>query len=317
MNKSSTELISVIKSALPTTLKTAWWMVRLTVTVTFSVSVLKYFGVIDAIAEYMSPFFRLMGLPGDASLVFITGYFVNVYSAIAVMATLTIDLRSVTILAVMCLCAHSMIIETAVQKKTGSSAVRMIFVRTFYAILSGFVLNLLLPENPALIETAHVENAVSGFRSVLTEWAIAATELSVKMFVIIVVLNVVQRILSEYGVIAAVSGYLSPLMRLFGLPAGLSFLWVVANILGLSYGAAVMIEECRSGKIERKDADLLNYHIGISHSNFEDMMLFFFAGASIPWMLFLRWFFSGTAVWLRRSEIFLRNRFSGRDVKNI
>jgi len=87
----------------------------------------------------------LLGLPGEASLAYVTGYFVNVYSAIAVMATLNLDIRTVTILSVMVLASHNMITETAVQKKTGSSAVRIIFIRTFSAIALGFILNLICP----------------------------------------------------------------------------------------------------------------------------------------------------------------------------
>jgi hypothetical protein len=89
---------------------------------------------------------------------------------------------------------------------------------------------------------------------------------------------------------------------IFGLPARTSFLWIVANVLGLAYGAAIMIEETARGKISRNDADLLNHHIGVSHSNLEDILLLYSAGAFFWWMLLSRWGLSIVLVWERRLE---------------
>ncbi len=105
------------------------------------------------------------------------------------------------------------------------------------------------------------------------------------MFILILSLNILQRLLAEFGVIRKLSKILRPVLKIFGLPAKTSFLWIVANILGLAYGAAVMIEETELGKISPEDADLLNHHIAISHSNLEDVCAFLSIGASLGWML--------------------------------
>ena len=57
-----------------------------------------------------------------------------------------------------------------------------------------------------------------------------------------------QKLLSEYGVIRIVARFLKPLLLLLGNPAKTEFLGIVANILGIAYGAAVMIDESKSGK---------------------------------------------------------------------
>lgn len=56
---------------------------------------------------------------------------------------------------------------------------------------------------------------------------------------------------------------LKPPLALFGLPAKTSFLWIVANILGLAYGAAVMIEEINAGKVE--NAKLIQVQYSYQH----------------------------------------------------
>lgn len=292
-----------VKSALPSALRTAWWVIKLTVSVSLIVTLLNYFGVVKWFSQIVTPVFTHIGLTGESALAYITGYFVNIYSAIAVVATLDLSARAVTIIAVMCLCSHNMIIETAVQKKTGSSAVRMCILRTLAAFIAALILNLVLPEDTAKTINTTSAAVSNNLVEILQTWGISTIKLVVKMVILIISLSILQRILSEFGVIRILSKVLSPLLRVFGLPAKTSFLWIVANTLGLAYGSAVMIEESQQGKISRRDADLLNHHIAIFHSNFEDLLLFAAIGGSILWMLAIRLALAFVSVWIRRIEL--------------
>jgi len=303
----SSRAVNAVRSAIRPGLKTAWWMARLTVLVSAAVSVLQYAGFIALLAKWLNPVFHLLGLPGEAALVFISGYFVNIYSSVAVAVTLDLDTRAITILAVMCLCAHNMIIETAVQKKTGSSMLRMTLLRTIAALVSGFVLNRLLSGGEAIHAVNSDAAAVPALGVFVYNWLNVTSRLLLKMFVLILSLNILQKLLSEFGVIRLLSIILRPVLLIFGLPLKTSFLWIVANILGLAYGAAVMMEEVEQGKVSKEDADLLNHHIAISHSNLEDVSLFLSIGAGLWWMLIPRWILAAIAVWLRRLERVIRN----------
>ena len=288
---------------MPSALRTAWWMIRITVIISFSVELLRYLGAVAWISKGLSPVFEFVGLPGEASLAYISGYFVNVYSAIAVTASLQLDVRSLTILGVMVLCSHNMIMETAVQKKTGSSFWRLFVIRTLSAFILGFLLNLIMPfslaETP--IKTEKLVQGLTGLE-LLRAWALSTGKLVLQMMLIIIALSVVQRLLSEFGVIRRLSKLLRPILYIFGLPGKTSFLWIVANFLGLAYGAAVMIEETDHGKIAPRDVDLLNHHIGVSHSNLEDLLLFVVAGGLFGWMLLSRLCWAIVLVWERRLE---------------
>ena len=300
-------LISV-REILPKTLKTCLWLIRITVLITFGVQLLEYFNILPWVSGFLSPVFNLMGLPGEAALAWVTGFFVNVYSAIAVMATLNLDVRMVTILSVMILCAHNIIAETAVQKKTGSSAIRIVIIRTLSAFVLGFVLNLIMPEvsEKIAIET---NAGYDSFFEMVKVWGLKTIRLIILMSVLIFSLSIIQRLLSEFGVIRWLSKLLRPVLYIFGLPAKTSFLWIVANTLGLAYGAAVMIEETDSGKITRDDANLLNHHISISHSNLEDVILLGSVGALVWWLLAARWAFALLLVWELRLEMALKKKF--------
>ena len=294
---------------MPKTLKTCLWLVRITVLVTLGVQFLEYFKILPWISNLLSPVFNLLGLPGEAALAYVTGYFVNNYSAIAVMSTLNLDVRTITILSVMSLCSHNMITETAVQKKTGSSATRMFIIRTLSAFVLGYVLNLIMPGDGNIV---HINVAATNLSlwAMLHVWLFKTLKLVIMMTVLIFALSILQRLLSEFGVIRWLSKFLRPILAVFGLPAKTSFLWIVANTLGLAYGAAVMIDETESGKITKRDVDLLNHHIGISHSNLEDVILFSAVGALPLWLLFSRWSFSFLLVWELRLEMAIRKKIS-------
>jgi hypothetical protein len=305
-----TGLKNSIKSAFPAALRTAWWVVKLTVGVSFAVTVLDYLGAVKWFSQIATPVFTHIGLTGESALAYITGYFVNIYSAIAVVTTLDLSFRSITIIAVMCLCSHNMIIETAVQKKTGSSAVRMCILRTLAAFVSAFILNLVLPEQQALNGNVIHPATNNSIVEVLQVWGMSTAKLAVRMVALIILLTMLQRILNELGIIKILSKILSPLLRIFGLPVKTSFLWIVANTLGLAYGAAVMIEETSQGKINKTETDLLNHHIAISHSNLEDVLLFAAIGASFWWMIIIRLALAFISVWIRRIELHFRHRYA-------
>ncbi len=309
MNVFFTRAVTAVKPVLPVAARTCWWMLRLMVVVSLLVEILRYAGVIAWVSEILSPFFELVGLPGEASLAFISGYFVNVYTAIAVMSGLDLSARSITILAVMVLCAHNMIVESAVQKKCGTSMLRIFIIRTLSAVILGFTLNALLPEGGGQVPAA-VKKLASAHPEIwplFCDWLISTIWLVLRMITLIFGLSIFQRLLSEFGVIRWLSKLFRPLLKVFGLPARTSFLWIVANVLGLAYGAAVMIEETETGKISRDDADLLNHHIAVSHSNLEDVLLLYAAGGAFWWMLLSRWLMAIILVWERRAERLLNH----------
>ena len=301
------KILWCIKSVLPSTTKTCIWLLKITVGVSFTIMFLKYFKVLPVISEMLAPLFNSIGLPGEAALPFVTGYFVNVYAAISVAVSFDFDVRVLTILSTMVLCAHNMITETAVQKKTGTSAVRIVIVRTISAFTLAFLLNRILPGQMKEIAGGGYAADVD-FMTLFKEWIASTSVVVVKMTVLIYTLAIVQKIMAEYGVIRWVSKFLKYPLAFFGLPARTSFLWIVANTLGLAYGAAVMMEEVESGKVSNRDVNLLNTHISISHSNFEDLFLLSAMGAVWYVLLFSRWFGSFVLVWELRAEYYIKDK---------
>ena len=301
------KLWASVKAALPAAAKICLWMIEVTAGVSFAIFLLKYFGVLQWLSVYLEPLFKHFGLPGAASLAWVSGYFVNCYSAIAAGVTMGLDVRQMTILAVMALCAHNMPIEVTVQKKTGTSAVLMIVVRTVSSIVMGLLLNLVLPAWGTAAAAEEATVCTDPFWTQFLSWLLGMLHLALKMTCIIFLLNILQQIIADSGAVEPMSRFLAPLMKVFGLPASTAFFWVVANIIGLAYGGAAMMKEAESGKLSQHDIDLINLHVGVSHSNLEDLILFSLAGGVWWVILFSRWILSAVRVWIARGVYALRD----------
>lgn len=300
-------IVACVKEVLPSTTKTCIWIIKITVAVSFAMMLLKYFDILPWISNAVSPVFRIFGLPGSAALAYVSGYFVNVYSCIAVMTTLELDWRALTILCTMVMCSHSMVLETAVIKKTGASSVRLVIVRTLSAFILGIVLNRILPGSPDLSAAEAVAGEKLTFWLTLWQWFLSALKLVLMMIAIIYSLNILQRLLREFGIMEKIAKVFRPLMTVFGLPSNTVFLWIVANIIGLGYGAAAMLDELGRGDVSHRDVLLLDTHICISHSNLEDLLLLTACGA-VWWILLLsRWAMSILLVWEQRLEFYIKD----------
>ena len=100
-----------------------------------------------------------------------------------------------------------------------------------------------------------------------------------------------------------ISKLFAPLMRLMGLSDDSSFLWFVAQTLGLTYGSVIMMEEVENKQITKASANLLNYHIAINHSLLEDTLLFVAIGVPAGWIIAPRFVFAIIVVWSLRGII--------------
>jgi hypothetical protein len=307
IQRTKERILRCVKTALPQGTKTAIWLLKLTIPVSFGVFLLDFFGILHVIAGWVAPVFNLFGLSGQASIVLVTSIFTNIYSTIAVMTTLGIGYREGTILAVMCLISHALIVETAIQKRTGSAPWRMVTTRLTASFVAAWMLNYVLPNEP-VSETVSQAIEAKAFSPALMNWLGNMAITTLKIIILVNLLLLLQKILNEFGLIKWILKPFIPLLRLMGLPANTGFLWMIAYTLGLSYGGAIMISESEEGKLSREDADLLNHHIAISHSQLEDPLLFVAIGYNMGILILPRIVLSIAFVWLRRFEKWLRLR---------
>ena len=297
-------------------MKTTAWLLRIMIPITLAVRLMQFFGVIEWMAGYLDPIFTHIGLPGYSAIAYLTGAFVTTYACVAVMLTMALTMREATIVAVMVLICHALPLESAVVRKTGSSFWRMAVIRIVAAFLAGAYLNAVLPEAVVGSDMAQMflsmtgetplmagSDWASGLLVLLQDWLWQTVKMSVMIASLILALMTVQRIMEAYDMMRRLSKVLSPLMRIFGLPGNAAYMWVVGNVLGISYGSAVMVDLEEQGVITREEANDVNYHLIMNHSMLEDTCVFAAFGISAWWILSTRILFAMALVWGRKAIV--------------
>ena len=274
------------------------WLLAIMVPVSLVVTILNFSGALSWLAQGLRPVFDLVGLPAETVVAFLTGVFLNIYSGIAALGSIPLTDRQLTILALMMLISHNFPVEATVQRKAGSSALRMIALRLAASAAGALFLNWVLPLGDGVARARGLAaSAPAGFLPLLQAWAIGTAILAGKVVGIVIGLMILQQVLREFGLVGLLSRALAPVLWLAGLPRRTAFLWIVANTLGLAYGAAVILAEAQPGRIGKDDARLLNLSIAICHSLLEDTLLFVAIGAWALWITAPRVALAALAVW--------------------
>jgi spore maturation protein SpmB len=265
-------------------------------------------GVLEQIAGILEPVMRLIGLPGSAAMALISSVLVNLYAVIAMLPALGLDHRQLVILSLLCLVAHNFLVELAVTRRTGTPMRRMFVVRAGGGLLLAWVLSLIVPQSGMWVQAVPFPGApAAGNGSValvpaLLEWLRSLSLLLLRVALIVSSLVILTRWLKYAGITDHIAKIMRIPLQTLGLPASSAPAWIVANTLGLAYGAAVLKEEAETGRLNAADGDLLNHHLGVSHSLVEDTALFAAFGAPVAWLILPRLALALVVVWERRLE---------------
>ena len=292
-------IIECFKEAVPASWKSTKWLLKLMIPISLAVTLMQHFGILTWIATWINPLFVHFGLPGESAVAFISGATAGTYAGIAAMMSIPLTMKQASILALMIALCHALPMECAVNKKTGSSFWKMGTIRIVMALICAFCLNIILPDMQEKYIYLGAE-ADSSFWEVMKIWGVSQIKMSLMVVLIIYSLMVVQRMLEAYRLLDPLSRLLSPLMKLFGLPRHASYMWLVGNVLGISYGSAVMVELEEKGLVTREEANDVNYHLIMNHSMLEDTIVFAATGISALLLIITRLCFALLLVWGRR-----------------
>ena len=292
-------IIECFRLAMPASWKSTKWLLKLMIPISLAVTLMQHFGILAWIATWINPLFVHFGLPGESAVAFISGATAGTYAGIAAMMSIPLTMKQASILALMIALCHALPMECAVNRKTGSSFWKMGAIRIVMALVCALILNIILPDMQGKYIYLGAE-ADSSFWEVMKIWLISQVKMSLMVAFIIYSLMVVQRMLEAYRLLDPLSRLLSPLMAVFGLPRHASYMWLVGNVLGISYGSAVMVELEEKGLVTREEANDVNYHLIMNHSMLEDTIVFAATGISALLLIITRLCFALILVWGRR-----------------
>jgi hypothetical protein len=295
------DVILMCKTSFKKSLRAAWSILIIMIPVSLGMTILKFTGLLEHLTWILEPLMSLLSLPADASMALIMGALINIYAGIAVMGTMSLDLWSINIIAVMMLICHNLIVESAVQSKTGVSGLKMAFFRIVAALTMGLALTALLPES---LKSKHwvmgniVTSQTQTYTDMLSLWSVQTSILTLKVILIIIGVTVFIDLMRYYRMFNPAASLLRPFTRINGLKNKSAFMWMAGLVFGLAYGAGVLIAEARAGHMDHDSLARLNLSLGISHSLIEDSLLFVAIGASLFWVVVPRVVAAAVAVWI-------------------
>jgi len=273
-------------------LATVWKLLVVMVPVIVAVMLLEGFDVLRHVAGVFRPVMRLLGLPGDAALVFLSGALVSIYSAVAVAANITVTVKQMTVLAVLCLVCHALPIECAVQKQAGTGVRAMTAVRLVMALLGALALYWLIPRGGAWADLARRAQTriteTPTFWEFLTPRLVKNGWLLLKIVVIVMAIMILMELLRRTGVLRVLTVLMRPVTWAAGIPADSGFTVLTSMTIGLAFGAGTVIAESKRGHLSHEEQFRTNVFIGTTHSLFEDTVYWAILGASVLWIVAAR-----------------------------
>ena len=260
-----------MRATLQKALDSAWMILKFVIPIYLLADVLYYYDVLHHVAFLLEPVTRWIGLPPEAALALISGMSLNLYAGIAFAAPLDMSPQQWTVLAVFLGIAHSLIVESAVMKQLGLSAWYVYGLRMIVAVLAGIGVND-LPQGwfghsvavASQLDAPHYADVWA----MLIHSAEGATLLALKIIALITLLIVIMEWIKSRPMLQANAGHVS---KGFTLASGL--------ILGITYGAGVLISEARSGAMTSREIFIIGTFLLICHAIIEDTLLFVMFGA--------------------------------------
>lgn len=243
------------------------------------IRVIQQLDLLPYISEWLDPVMRVVGLPAEMSLVWLTAIVVNIYGAFLALFGIypnlaePLTVAQITTLFTMILLAHAFPIELVVAKKTGTKLWIMFIIRFGFGILLGFVMSRTYSLLGCLQQPATIAPFLTAKTITLTQWAINELKNYAIIACVIFALVTLIRLLEITGIIKIVNKVMGPILNWLKISDQMMPLTVVGLTLGIGYGGGLIIEESRRQAMKPKGIFYAMMLMGLFHSIFEDTIL--------------------------------------------
>lgn len=277
-------------------------LVKIMVPLIILAKILVELGVVEWIGETLSPFMRLVGLPGSMGLVLAMGMIVSPYAALIIFASLLPDtpltVAQSTVLGTMIMTAHALPVEISIAQKAGLRVSVQLVLRIGGAFLLGWILhqiytlgNYLQTPGVFLWNTPPQDPS-------LWAWMLNEVKNLALIFVIILGLITLMKILDILRITDLIKWLLQPILTTLGMSKEAAPITVIGITLGLALGGGLVIQEAKSGKMSNQEVFFSLALMCIFHSLFEDTIVLLLMGGHLSGLLWARMVFSLLVIFL-------------------
>lgn len=282
----------MLKRGLLVGLKTTWTLGKVIFPITLIVTMIGYTPLLSWLARVLTPFMKIIGLPGEAAIPLVLGNVLNLYAAIGAILTLDLTVKEVFILAVMMSFSHNLFIESAVAIKVGIRMSVVLAVRIGLAVFSAIVIHLLWQGGQELAQYGFVSVTK---QAELTSWlqifyqGIESAAIGIFQLALVVIpIMVAVQIMKELNWLNWFSKLMAPFTRALGMNQNTSTTLAAGLIFGLAYGAGVMMQAVKEDGVQKKDLYLAFIFLVACHAVIEDTLLFVPLGIPILPLFIIR-----------------------------
>ena len=283
--------MGILKRGLLAGLKTTWTLSKVIFPITLIVVILQYTPVLPWIIDLISPFMGLLGLRGEAAIPLVLGNALNLYAGIAGILSLELTVKEVFILATMLSFSHNIFIETAVALRVGVKLWVVLVVRFGLAILSAILINVFWKGGGEIAKygvTSVSQQVPDGWGEIILLGLQKATFGVLQLALIVIPLMVIIQFLKERNYLQKLSNAIAPFTKIIGVQPNASLTLVAGLVMGLAFGAGVMIQAVREDGVSKKDATLAFIFLIACHAIVEDTLIFIPLGIPILPLFLIR-----------------------------
>ncbi|PIC56540.1 hypothetical protein CSV80_12285 [Sporosarcina sp. P12(2017)] len=290
-NKNNIALSNTLKSGLQVGLKTTWSLGKIIFPITLLVTILQFTPILPWLVQLVEPIMHLFGLRGEAAVPIVLGNALNLYAGIAGIISLELTVKEVFIIAMMISFAHNLFIETAVAIKVGVKLWTVLVVRLGLAVLAGVLINLFWTGGNEIAQyglTPKAEVVPEGFVQIFLLGLEKAAFGVLQLALIVIPLMLFVQYVKDRKYLERFSTSLAPFTKMIGVKPNASMTLVAGLLIGLAYGAGVMIQAVQEDGVSKRDITLAFIFLMACHAVIEDTLLFLPLGIPIWPLLIIR-----------------------------
>lgn len=284
-------MIGTLKRGLVAGIQTAWKLSKFIFPITFIVTLLQFTPVLPWLIDVIAPVMQIFGLPGEAAIPLVLGTMLNLYSGIAGILSLELTVKEVFTLAVMLSFAHSLFIETAVAVRVGVKLWVVLVVRFGLAFFSALMINWFWQGGGEIAKYGMMPEMATdpnGWGEILLLALSKASYGIFQLILIVLPLMIIVQFLRDYGYMTKFSNVLAPFTKVIGVKPNASMTLVTGLVIGLAYGAGVMIQAVEEDGVSKRDATLVFIFLVACHAIVEDTLIFVPLGIPVLPLLIIR-----------------------------
>lgn len=168
-------------------------------------------------------------------------------------------------------------------------------------IITGMVLNIILPNETVMISSeaqAILTITTTTLLPVLKSWVHDNVATIIKIFAIKIVISIVFKYLIKFHVLDKFSSLLKSIMFIFGLGKESAPCWLIPNVIGLIYGAGILITANENKYLEKEEIGKLNVSICSMHSIIQETANFLVLGVNILILIVSSFITTVVLVWV-------------------